>query len=201
MLVVQGIDILALVALVEIPLRTHANDLSILRTLRTKALNPLLVLNVLLTARASYAQIVGVVALLDIVRVLASVLVIIVVLQLGFLVLRQVHVVRILHLLLVHVRHTLLVSVVQDLPLHFQFVVLRDGGVVDVRQLQSRLRLVSIHSLRHIRSTKMRFVPLLNWFAVVINYAVVMQLLFRGLLVQHLPSGLSFLLRIRVHVH
>lgn len=66
----------------------------------------------LLASSAAYAQIILVVHLVDIILVLPSVLVIIVVLQFGFLVLRQVHVIRILHLLLVHMRHTLLVSVV-----------------------------------------------------------------------------------------
>ena len=127
-------------------------------------------------------------------------LVIIVVFELGFLVLGQVHVVGVLHLLLVHVRDALLISV-EDLALHLEFVVLGDGRVVDIGQLQGRLRLVSIHTLGHICSSQMRFIPLLDWFAVVINDTVVVELLLRCLLVEHLPCGLSFLLRIGIHIH
>lgn len=61
LLIVQGIHILALVSLVEVSLRTHADDLSVLRALRAHALNSLLVLNVLLTASATDAQVILVV--------------------------------------------------------------------------------------------------------------------------------------------
>ena len=73
--------------------------------------------------------------------------------------------------------------------------------VADFRQLKCRLRLVSDHSLRHVLPSKMALVPLFHGFAVAVHDAVLVQLLFRGLLVELLSRSLSLLLHVGIHIH
>ena len=80
-------------------------------------------------------------------------------------------------------------------------ITLRDLGVSNFRKLKSGLRLVSDHPLRNVLPSQMALIPLLHGLPVAVHDAILVQLLLRRLLVEHLSSSLSFLLNIRVDVH